>query len=625
MAMGPLGQRAVWPLLMLYCGLAAVLSRYHGLQHDAQAYVLQALASLDPAVFASDLFLKFGSQDSYTLFSNFAALWISSLGIDHGAAALTATSLLLFHVSLWVLVRTLAGSSAAWIAVGMMLVVPGWYGSGSVFQVAERFLSARLPAEAFCLLALAAVTARRYLVAAFIFVLAVVTHPLMTAPAICIVVVAKTTDRYLALGDRAIGIALLSAVMLAGLVLGWGDPLMRGDWLAATRARSDFLFLDLWQLADWRHLPVMVATLVLAVNAMPSGPARSIVQATLLVAIVGLVAAAVVSWGPSIKWVIQAQTWRWAWPATVLAIALLPMTLLFLVRSPASGRCSMFLLTAAWILATADRSSQTMHFISIALAAAAVLVQIVWTRVPPRTHIMWTRGSWLMAIFAGAWVLSVLATEASFGLDLGGDPQWIQRVIGALSIPACGAAVVATAWCALHGRHRNWAAPAIAVAGAALVAGAAPHAWESWTTERFGPLTQQRFAPWRDLIDPNSEVLWPDQLQATWFALGRRSYLSKSQLGGIVFSAETTAEARRRAQNLAAVFPPGQWFNEAAGKDRSLWATSAADIRAACEVAEIDFVVASANFGTDSQPVEWPMPGQRVYLYTCRNLRRGTS
>jgi alkanesulfonate monooxygenase SsuD/methylene tetrahydromethanopterin reductase-like flavin-dependent oxidoreductase (luciferase family) len=138
-------------------------------------------------------------------------------------------------------------------------------------------------------------------------------------------------------------------------------------------------------------------------------------------------------------------------------------------------------------------------------------------------------------------------------------------------------------------------------------------------------MTQQRFAPWRDLIDPNSEVFWPDQLQSTWFALGRRSYLSKSQLGGIVFSAETTAEARRRAQSLAAVFPPGQWFNETSGKDRSRWATSAADIRAACAVTDIDFVVANANFATDLPPVEWPMAGQRVYLYACRVVRRGRS
>jgi hypothetical protein len=619
--MGPLDQRAAWSLLILYCGLAAVLLRYHGLQHDAQAYVLQALASRDPTVFAGDLFLRFGSQDSYTLFSNFTALWISALGIDHGAAALTATSLLLFHVSVWVLVRTLVGSAAAWIAVGMMVVVPGWYGSGSVFQVAERFLSARLPAEALCLFALAAVSARRHLVAALLFILAAITHPLMTVPAICIVIVAETTGRYPALAVRTIGIALLSAVMLAGVILGWGDPLMRGDWLTATRARSDFLFLDLWELADWRHLPVMFATLMLAANAMASGPAKRIVGATLLVAIVGLGAAAIVSWGPAIKWVIQAQTWRWAWPATVLAIGLLPATLLLLNRNRGSDRCPMLLLTAAWILATADRSSQTMHFVSIALAAFAVLAHSVWGRVPSGTHLLWIRASWLTAALAGTWVLSVLATEALFGLDLGGEPQWMQRVIGALRIPACGAAIVATAWFALLGRYKNWVAPAVAAAGAALLAAAAPRAWESWTTERFSPMTQQRFAPWRDLIDLDSEVFWPDQLQSTWFALGRRSYLSKSQLGGIVFSAETTAEARRRAQNLAAIFPPGQWFNETAEKDRSRWATSAAAIRAVCEVTDIDFVVANANFHTDLPPVEWPMPGRRVYLYACRDMR----
>ena len=219
----------------------------------------------------------------------------------------------------------------------------------------------------------------------------------------------------------------------------------------------------------------------------------------------------------------------------------------------------------------------------------------------------------------------MLATEVGLDLDLGGDPLWVQRAIGALAIPAVGAGVVAGAWFGLQGSRSSLLGAAIAIAGATLLAGASPQAWDSWTKERFGPQTQARFAPWRAIISPDAEVFWPDQLQATWFALGRRSYLSKSQLGGIVFSAETTAEARRRAQALAAVFPPGQWFNETAGIDHTRWAKSIAEVRAACDAPDLAFVVTNANFGKDVPPLEWPTPGRRVYLFDCIELRRGAS
>lgn len=618
-------RRVRWSLFVLYAGIAAALLRYHGLQHDAQAYVLQALATLNPAVFAGDLFLKFGSQDRYTLFSNLAALSISAMGIDHGAALLTAVALVLFFIAAWVLVRTLTNAAFAWLAVGLLMVIPGWYGSGAVFQVAERFLSARLPAQALCLLAIAAWATRWHMVAALLFGLAAIVHPLMTMPALCVVVAAQVTGTHRLLTTQTVGVGLLAAVLLAGLALGWRDPWMRGDWLLATRARSDFLFLDQWRLADWRHLPVIGATLLLGARSLAGEVARRVIHATLLVAVVGLVAAAVVSWGPSIKWVIQAQTWRWVWPATVLAIGLLPATLLHLRHDPKGGTCSALLLLAAWVLATADRSNESLHAVAIATAALAATVPAIWSHIPAAAHTTATRAAGLVNILAAVWLISLLATEAALNLDLGGDPVWVQRVIAVLGIPAIGAALVTAVWFGLQSVWRRWVGFATGIAGLALLVAAAPHAWESWSSDRFGPRTQERFAPWRTVIDLEAEVFWPDQLQATWFALGRRSYLSKSQLGGIVFSADTTAEARKRAQALAAVFPPGQWFNEMAGIDRTLWASSLAKIRAACAVPDISFVVANANFGTNMPPIEWPMPGQRIYLYDCIELRQRAS
>jgi hypothetical protein len=117
-------------LALFYLGTWAVIGRYHGLQHDAQIYVLQALALLRPEVFTGDLYLKFGSQDQFTLFSNFCAPWIDAFGVDHGAAALTFGFFALWTWAVWLLVKHLAGARDAWLATGLVLVLPGWYGAG---------------------------------------------------------------------------------------------------------------------------------------------------------------------------------------------------------------------------------------------------------------------------------------------------------------------------------------------------------------------------------------------------------------------------------------------------------------------------------------------------------------
>jgi hypothetical protein len=57
-------------VLLLHCVIAWALSHgYRGLFHDAGLYTLQALARLTATSLGHDLFLRFGSQDRYTIFS----------------------------------------------------------------------------------------------------------------------------------------------------------------------------------------------------------------------------------------------------------------------------------------------------------------------------------------------------------------------------------------------------------------------------------------------------------------------------------------------------------------------------------------------------------------------------
>ena len=62
---------------------------YQGIFHDAGLYTLQALARLHPDSLPGDVFLKFGSQDGFTIFSPIYAAASRMLGVEFAAATLT--------------------------------------------------------------------------------------------------------------------------------------------------------------------------------------------------------------------------------------------------------------------------------------------------------------------------------------------------------------------------------------------------------------------------------------------------------------------------------------------------------------------------------------------------------
>src|SRR6267142_750798 len=77
-------------VLLLLCVITWALSHgYRGIFHDAGLYTLQALAHRAPASLGQDVFLRFGSQDRFTIFGPLYAAAARLLGMEGAAAALT--------------------------------------------------------------------------------------------------------------------------------------------------------------------------------------------------------------------------------------------------------------------------------------------------------------------------------------------------------------------------------------------------------------------------------------------------------------------------------------------------------------------------------------------------------
>ncbi len=69
-----LGSRLGQGVLGLLCvGIWCLSHGYQGLFHDAGLYALQALAHRYPDFLSRDVFLRFGSQDRFTVFSPLVA------------------------------------------------------------------------------------------------------------------------------------------------------------------------------------------------------------------------------------------------------------------------------------------------------------------------------------------------------------------------------------------------------------------------------------------------------------------------------------------------------------------------------------------------------------------------
>jgi hypothetical protein len=166
---------------LLVVTLWLLVHGYHGLTGDGQIYAFQAFARLHPQLTA-DLYLQNTSQDQFTLFSPFYAWCIDLLGLEDAARLLTLVFTVWLLAATWSFARVITDRGAAWLALVLLLIVAGDYGGSRVFQVLDPFLTARLPAEALIITALACHVRGRKRLSLVLALGAMVIHPLMALP-----------------------------------------------------------------------------------------------------------------------------------------------------------------------------------------------------------------------------------------------------------------------------------------------------------------------------------------------------------------------------------------------------------------------------------------------------------
>ncbi len=156
---------------------------YGGIIIDAQFYTVQALSHIQPAKFADDLYLKYGSQDQFSIYSLFLAGLIRLTGIAAANFLAELAGACLFITSCWYLLHALKlnmreAAAGLWAAI----LLPAVYGDAPWnISYAQSFQTPRIFVESFVLFSIGLVLRGAWARAALLLLLALLLHPLMAA------------------------------------------------------------------------------------------------------------------------------------------------------------------------------------------------------------------------------------------------------------------------------------------------------------------------------------------------------------------------------------------------------------------------------------------------------------
>lgn len=596
--------------------LALALYGYRGLFHDSQLYALQSLANLYPQLLGHDIYLRFGSQGDYTVFTPLYAQLIGVVGLEPAAAIVTFGSLFGFLYCAWLFAKTQSNSGLALVAVAFLIALPNDYGTSRIFHSIETFATPRIAAQALVLAALATLEIQRWRIASACILGATMMHPLIAAPGYLFAIVRLATPRQLVVGLVVGGIASLIAV---ATILGSSlNQSLRFDdfWFFYGANRVDYLLTANWSIADWSSIAITLLTLLLAAVELPQPNARKMAGAALVAAILGLT----ITWigGDQLRLVlvVQAQPWRVLWLAGVIAVILIPQLAIRLWSAGASGRALLILLAATWLLRG--------EVYALQVGAITLLVFVLHKRAvltDPKHQRLILIATWLALAFAVSWCAAngllaygklVRATHA---------PLWVDRIRGLTIdglIPSVFMLGVLLALLNKRKAIRLTTAVAISVFAVAV----APIALREWTFVQYNAELKAHFAKWRSIIPPATEVLWPTSPISSWILLERPVYVSPEQSATALFSREAAVELNNRSASVLAFLdsdlPPAPHtrIREVKTYNRP----QPPSFASICSAAPIRFVITRQQLDADpldTMPDTTPPPYAGMKLYKC--------
>lgn len=598
--------------LSLALALWLIARPFQGIWHDGRLYALQALQHLNPSTFSRDLFFLYGSQDQYSLFGSLYASCIALWGLSQGTMALQGLGLGLWFIAGWSLTRVLPGKPAM-LALLLIASLDGHYGSHGVFTYGERFLTARLYAEALSLAGLAAWLTGRVKLGGLAFAVACVMHPLMTLPALMVGLgILLQPKMWFGLMGAGVMLALSLGVMGMTPFTGLLQP-MDALWLQLVASRSPFIFLNTWEWDGVSRVLFVITVTATAWRILPGGKLRHLAWAT-LICILGAFAADYVG-GSLLKLPLIAglQLTRVMWVGLVITLILIPG---MLWMSPQGNIWNRVLVWGLALSVFLHASTQGGYVL--------LVLAIYWMgkgRLPDYKPPVWF---WLLLALVPLQVLlwGLINTRMEVNLETLVSEKAVWRTY--VSSPAMTLFLATGAYWLLH---RDCVTKPVIWLSLGASAGLLTWAVMTWNDQQAelyfdSPERQAAIAPVAAIVPENAIVYWADSPDKAWFWLGRANYLSFVQIAGLVFSREIALEALRRAPYVSAFSlndSSQSWYGRPQTGRTGVMSHSA--VRQACRDPILDYVIDRSQPEPGLTYFKDPATGWGYGLYDCRAVR----
>ncbi|HEY1900565.1 MAG TPA: hypothetical protein VGG49_12295, partial [Steroidobacteraceae bacterium] len=536
------------------------------------------------------------------------------------AAIMTFATQILFFGAAWLLARRLMSASLALLAVGLLVVVPSWYGSHSVFAYIEAFLTPRQSAEAFTLAGLAAALSSRQVLAGVCMLVAMLLHPIIAAAGVTAWIILGPG---LARPRLSIAIVTVLAAAFVGLSASGIGPFKHFDaaWLTVLQDRLVYLFPTEWSATEWISTEVHAAVLVVGIAFSRNDPVRRLCIAVLITAVLGMLFALVESDGLHVVFAAQLQTWRWLWLLGVMAALLLPVIAIDCWQSGDLGRAAALLMLGA-LLVRVDAIAAVPASLACVVALGSARI-----RKPVQARIFLVAAVALLFLSLVVLAQDLIKVLPELQAIRSQSLRYMVRIGEAQALTYGGLLPAATLSLVYFGIQRATRRTAMLLAGlgAVLLLSILPYSVLTWTHAKFPQDRVQAFAPWRAAIPESAEVLWPDPPPAAWFELGRSSYWSLYQMAGLVFSHDATLLSTRRETAVTPMLPRlGRILSTEHHYALTPPKKEPSPAVNPCALPDITFYASWIQLGPTPYPAVAPDPAkphEMLYLYRCGEVR----
>lgn len=530
---------------------------------------------------------------------------------------LTLAGQLLWFAGTAFLLSSLSSGFIYWLALLLITVLPGFYGSDCVFSYGEPFLTPRIYAEAVALTGLGFAFKGRWWLAGLPVFLALTLHPLMTLPVLLLLIIYHDPAQ-----DKGLkrGAAILVTVIFIPLLT--IEPFNRllqtmdSQWYQLNVQRSPFIDFTAWHTADW--MSVIFSESVLFTGwLVAEGKLKKIFFAVIAISIISI--ALNITGVTLLKNVLlmQIQTYRWLW--------LLQWFTYF---------------TFAWFAGTWWKRSEYARAVILVLICAWLMLEHIGALIAPLAASAWAwhirRGHGqklprrvrvcvylLLLQSVAAWILLNIQIISRMDGLFQDQQTWVPTLFrlgsGVIIVP-----LFLVIWHFFKNFRTLWITiPASIITG--MVFFIVISEWDKRQPDRFPrPLANvEEFAEFRRLIPENSIVYWEDNNALNvWLLLKRSSYISEIQTAGIVFNRQTALEALRRTENIRPLSMRDyastmEW--KGGQKPLTQPKVNKFDLIKVCQDPLLGFVVFNSpiNGAIEVASHKDTQTGQRFYLYKC--------